>query len=507
MSRSQPLALLLLLAFASAGAAHPVPKDNHDRTLVVRLTPAALIVDYRLELDEYRAARDLPRSELEGVDSRKDFHAAFRRYHADVLANNLFAALDGKPLEFSCIQQRHQILDHIRCDYRFLARWKLAPGKAHRFTFREGNYELDNFSLLHLSLDVSPQMTARDVVSPDEELLNRPPDQRKPGDGERLRKLSATLLDLPSFLPGVARPALPPDPEEPRHAASGRRRSRVGRSKPVPAHPVGTVRDSPPPSEEGDAGQDASHSRLLHLLLDTRQGLAVLLLLAAGFGAAHALTPGHGKTLVAAYLIGQRGTVGHALVLGLVTTLTHTGGVILLAILLAVSFRNVSPSALQYALALVGGLLIAGLGMWLFLQRLTGRADHIHLGGAGHHHHDPEPSEAKQEAPRAGWGQIVLLGVTGGIIPCWDAIAMLLLAISTQRLWLGVPLLLAFSAGLAGVLVALGVAVVRAGEAARARLGDKERFQKLINALPILSAAVITVLGLVLTFAAARSAP
>src|SRR5262249_55629577 len=115
------------------GAAHPVPKDNHDRTLVVRLTPAGLIVDYRLELDEYRAARDLPRSELEGVDSRKDFHAAFRRYHADVLANNLFAALDGKPLEFSCTQQRHQILDHVRCDYRSRARWKLSPGKPPRF--------------------------------------------------------------------------------------------------------------------------------------------------------------------------------------------------------------------------------------------------------------------------------------------------------------------------------------------------------------------------------------
>ncbi len=191
------------------------------------------------------------------------------------------------------------------------------------------------------------------------------------------------------------------------------------------------------------------------------------------------VTPGHGKTLVAAYLIGQRGTVGHALVLGLVTTLTHTGGVIILALVLAVSFQGVSPAAMQSALGLVGGLLIAGLGLWLLLQRLTGRSDHIHLPG-GHHHHHGEPAGA-METPRAGWWQIVLLGITGGIIPCWDAIAMLMLAISAQRLWLGVPLLLAFSAGLAGVLVALGIAVVRAGEAARARFGEGERFQKLVR--------------------------
>jgi cytochrome c biogenesis protein CcdA len=84
---------------------------------------------------------------------------------------------------------------------------------------------------------------------------------------------------------------------------------------------------------------------------------------------------------------------------------------------------------------------------------------------------------------------------------------MLMLAISTHRLWLAVPLLLAFSAGLASVLVVLGIAVVRAGEAARARFGEGERFRKVVRALPILSAAVITGLGLLLTFSAVRSVP
>jgi ABC-type nickel/cobalt efflux system permease component RcnA len=520
MSRRISLVLLLLFAGASTVGAHPVPKANHDRTLVIRLTPEAVIIDYRLELDEYRAHEDLKKADdvdLEEIDNRKDFHATFRRYHAGVLGNNLVATLDGKELEFTCIYQQHQVLDHVRCDYRFRAPWKLSSDKPNRFTFYEGNYERDAFSLLYVSLDASPQLTLRDVIAPDDELLRRPPDKRKPGDEDRLRKVSATVLVIQSSLPGVVRPALPPDPEELRHAASRRWRKVAGRSKPVPSFPVGTERPPPPAGEvvgqsksllpdpplpEAESKPTSGHSRLLDLLLDTRQGLAVLLLLAAGFGAAHALTPGHGKTLVAAYLIGQRGTVWHAFVLGGVTALTHTGGVILLAILLALYFRDVSPGAIQSALSLVGGLLVTGLGAWLFLQRLTGRPDHIHLGG-GHHHH--EPSAPSPDGARATWWQIVVLGISGGIVPCWDAI--LLLTFSLSRLWLGVLLLLAFSVGLAGVLVVLGIVVVRGGEAARARLGDQERFQKVVKALPILSAAVITVLGLVLTFAAARSAP
>ena len=287
MRRTQPLALLLLVLLAARAGAHPVPKDNHDRTLVVRLTPEAVLVEYRLEVDEYRAARDLPRSELTGVVSRNDFYAAFTRYYAGVLANNLVATLDGRDLEFACIQQRHQLLDHVRCDFRFRAPWKLAAGKAHRFTFRESNYELESFSQLHVSLDNSPQLTLRDVVVPDEVLLNKPASQRKPGDDERLRKLSAAVLLEKSILPGLARTALPPDPEPGLDGASRRLRGIVGRGKPVPSYPVGSARSTPPPPddvEEKKAGEE--HSGLLHLLFDTRKGLFMLLLLAAGFGAA-----------------------------------------------------------------------------------------------------------------------------------------------------------------------------------------------------------------------------
>ncbi|MHB1426010.1 MAG: HoxN/HupN/NixA family nickel/cobalt transporter, partial [Gemmataceae bacterium] len=242
---------------------------------------------------------------------------------------------------------------------------------------------------------------------------------------------------------------------------------------------------------------------LLHLLLDTRRGVAMLLLLAASFGAVHALTPGHGKTLVAAYLVGEHGTVWHALFLGVMTTLTHTGAVFVLAVVFLIS----PPAAnmIYYVQGLAGGLLITGLGLWLLLQRLFGRPDHFHVGGHSHHHHHShdrghEPAPVPRNGASVRWWHLLLLGMRGGLVPCWDAILLLCLAISAGRLWLGIPLLLAFSAGLAGVLVALGVSVVWARKWAVARWGSGERMRKFAAALPLVSAAVITALGLWLCY-------
>jgi ABC-type nickel/cobalt efflux system permease component RcnA len=271
------------------------------------------------------------------------------------------------------------------------------------------------------------------------------------------------------------------------------------------AAPAEALAQEKPVPEETASPEEAPPQNLLHLLLDSRQGFAALLLLAAGFGAAHALTPGHGKTLAAAYLVGERGTVGHALALGLVTTLTHTAAVLVLAALLPLLFRDTAKASVQTALELVGGLLIAGLGLWLLMVRLAGRADHIHLGGGHHHHHDGGHTH-DVPAVRPGWRGLVLLGVSGGLVPCWDALAMLALAVSTQKLWLALPLLLAFSAGLAGVLVAVGVAVVQTRKWAGARWGNLERFRGLERALPLASAAVVTAMGLWLCFESVHDA-
>jgi ABC-type nickel/cobalt efflux system permease component RcnA len=475
--------------------AHPVPRDNHDRTVVVRLTPEAVRVRYTLDVDEGRAARDLRDVELPGVSTPEQFYQAYARHMAPILAGNLAARLNGRPLTFDCVGQGYERLDHLRCEFHFRAAWRLEPGRSHSFTFREGNYDLDDFNRLDVILVAGRGVTISAVTAPDRALRERPPLDRLPGDGERLRRVQATVTLGGDDPLAESKPTSPPDPEPPR---SRPRRAPVAENHPGNGTAAGTAKPGPRPVVA--SGTDGTQHGMLALLFDDRRNFALVLLVMAGLGAAHALTPGHGKTLVAAYLVGERGTVWHALVLGLVTTFTHTGAVLALAAV-GYYFPDAVPATVQ-ATQLIGGLLIAMLGCWLLLRRLSGQADHIHLGHGHHHHrHDHDhvhlPPDGKTTV---GWWHLMVLGMHGGIVPCWDAIVILMLGISTGRLRLALPLLLAFSAGLAGVLVALGIGVVWARRWAGARWGGHARLQRLVQLLPVASALVITAMGVWLCY-------
>jgi ABC-type nickel/cobalt efflux system permease component RcnA len=449
----------------------------------VHLAADAVTVDYHLELDELTAYDELPavadKDELARV-TRDNFYDTFTRLYAPVLAGNLVAKLDGKPLEFTCARRQAKLVDSVWCDFVFRAPWQPAPDRRHTFTFYEGNYE-EEAGQVKLSLTGESSVSLVEKNEPDEALKNRAPIDLRPGDAPRLRKASATFT-----VPATAAPL---------------------REEATPQPPPETAPSAPP----------VRTNNLVGLLLDTRQGFVFLLLLAACLGAAHALTPGHGKTMVAAYLVGERGTVWHALLLGLATTLTHTGVVLILAAVL----RFAPPQALdpiQGVLGLVGGLTIVGVGFWLLLRRLSGRADHVHLGGHGHHHHHHHHGghdhdhdhdhghadhyhdehghvHAMPADGRASWWRVTLLGISGGIVPCVDAIIMLIYAISAGLLWLALPMLLAFSGGLAAVLILLGILVVSAKGLAEARLG-RGRFRQVFRVLPILSSVVVIALGL-----------
>jgi ABC-type nickel/cobalt efflux system permease component RcnA len=447
--------------------AHPIPKQNHDRTIEVCLTPDAVVVKYQLEIDEYRAVQDLDKEDLSRIESPRAIPRVFLESAAPILRNNLIAQMDGEELSFQGSGELDTtVKDHLKCDFTFTARWKPSPGRTHRFTFREANYDREDFDRIQLALSAGSGVTFNEVTVPDKALWERPPLERNPGDTERLRRLSA------SFVVGE-------------------------NASPSPAHEARRI-ESVAERHSSESGEHPQ--KLLHLLVDTQRGVVMLLLLAAGFGAVHALTPGHGKTLVAAYLVGEHGTVGHALILGLMTTLTHTAAVFVLAIVFMIS--PTAANLIYYFQGLVGGLLITGLGLWLLLQRLFGRPDHFHLGGHSHHHHHHAHEHEHAPTNDAGvrWWHLVLLGIRGGLVPCWDAILLFCLAISAGRLWLGVPLLLAFSTGLAGVLVALGISVVWARNWAVTRWSGNAAMGKTIRALPLVSAAVITALGLWLCY-------
>jgi len=257
-----------------------------------------------------------------------------------------------------------------------------------------------------------------------------------------------------------------------------------------------------------------------------------------GLGALHALEPGHGKTVVGAYLVGSRGTAWDAVLLGIVVTLTHTGGVIALGVGSTIAAAYFVPETVQKMLAVVSGLLIVGVGGWMisvrFRQARSGQghshhphhshshgsedddgdhADERHLHDHGYNHaplhaqgddHGHEHAHvavlsAQPDAPaserRATFWQLVALGVSGGIVPCPAALTVLLVAISVGGFLRGVSLVLIFSVGMACVLVAIGLMMVKAAGVISRRAADSS-FTRI---MPVLSAIIVTLLGVALT--------
>jgi ABC-type nickel/cobalt efflux system permease component RcnA len=229
-------------------------------------------------------------------------------------------------------------------------------------------------------------------------------------------------------------------------------------------------------------------ARLVQILHTPEGGVAVALAIAFFLGAAHALTPGHGKTLVAAYLVGSRGTVWDAVYLGSVVTLTHTSSVFVLGLLTLYASQKVQMDRIYPWLSVTSGLLVFGMGLWLLRSRWKAHGHHHHHHHHDHdhhhHHHDHEPSKVSR-------GHLLSLGISGGLVPCPEAMVVLLMAVSLRKLALGLVVLVAFSIGLAAVLIGIGVAMILSGPLL-ARVGESKWTGRW---LPVGSAAVVTLLG------------
>ncbi|MEO8361269.1 MAG: sulfite exporter TauE/SafE family protein [Vicinamibacteria bacterium] len=222
------------------------------------------------------------------------------------------------------------------------------------------------------------------------------------------------------------------------------------------------------------------------------------LLAAMLLGAAHALSPGHGKTIVGAYLVGSRGTLWHAIYLGAIVTFSHTIGVFTLGLVTLLASQYVLPERLYPWLTFISGALVALIGASLFHQRIEAALgmteEHRHLFWK-HSHVAP-----KDDAPSGpmGWKGLTALGISGGLVPCPSAIVVLLAAVSLHRIAFGLVLIVAFSVGLSAVLIALGLAFVYA----RSRLSGLRSRPGLVHALGITSALVVTGLGALIAYRA-----
>jgi nickel/cobalt exporter len=245
--------------------------------------------------------------------------------------------------------------------------------------------------------------------------------------------------------------------------------------------------DSPPTLLTGRAlaaPDRIADSGFASLIGHRRLSLAVILgslALAVFWGAAHALSPGHGKTIVTAYLVGSRGTPRHAALLGVVTTVTHTAGVFALGGVTLLLSRWIVPDRLYPWLDLSAGLLVVGVGAAV----LAGRARHAHAHRHGHHHHHGDDHAHDLRS-------LLAVGVSGGLLPCPSALVVLLAAISLHRVGFGMALVGAFSLGLALAITSVGLVAVLA-KGVFARFDGRGR---LAAVLPAVSAAVIVAAGL-----------
>jgi len=289
-------------------------------------------------------------------------------------------------------------------------------------------------------------------------------------------------------------------------------------SKPAPAPAAMTAKNAP----AGTVVRNDFLSRLLRRDRIPFSMILIALVVAFGLGGAHALTPGHGKTIVAAYLVGSRGTMKHAVLLGAMVTFTHTISVFALGFATLFLFRFIVPEKITEILGVISGLSILVLGAWMLLKRLRHRMAHSHHHHHHHHdehhnhhhndhshdhghdhshthdhpHHDGAAGHSHVPDGEITWGNLITLAVSGGMVPCESALVLLLSAVALGRVGLGLLLLLAFSLGLAGVLMATGMVVLYAKRALPRRSPAGTGW---LTWFPVGSAAVVTLIGMILT--------
>lgn len=242
--------------------------------------------------------------------------------------------------------------------------------------------------------------------------------------------------------------------------------------------------------------------------------IAFALLASLFFGAAHAISPGHGKALVAGYLVGTNGTVHHAILLGLVVTFSHTISVVLLGVVALTLADTIAPETLFPWIELASGVLVLGLGSMMLHNRVKGLGGHSHEHSheqSDHSHQKPgilgrfrhsldhlferEHSHQPPTEESASLGALLSLGVSGGMVPCPSALVVLLSAISIHRTALGLAMVTAFSLGLGLVLVAIAIAVVVLGE----RFIKRESSGRTTQILSVASAILVSVIGIGIT--------
>lgn len=503
--------LVGLVVVGALGALHPAPATAHplgnftvNRLSLVELRPDTVVVSYILDMAEIPALQEklAMDRDRDGVLSDEETAAARRRLTEEI-AENLRLTLDGQPVRLTARA----------------ARLSYPPGQGGLMTLR---LEVD---FVGDYVATARPIRGRYVDTAFADRLGYVDVLVRPADGVGLLETTASTDDPTDRLTAYPDDAL----TAPRAVHDVTFLFQAGASSLV-APALAPVR------EAAAVAQDAFAALIAEENL-TPAFIALALLVATGLGAIHALGPGHGKAVVAAYLVGSRGTAAHAVFLGLTVTITHTLGVFALGFVTLFLSAFILPERLFPWLELISGLLVIAIGIALVRERLNhafprlfrrrkalAPDDHarLHALGIAHHHDDgdhkhDQPHRDHHHGPfvhshggaahshlppgadgsPVTWRSLLALGISGGLLPCPSALVVMLSAIALGRVAFGILLIVFFSLGLAGVLTAIGLALVYAGRLF-ARLPASVPGGPL-RLLPVVSAAVVVVLGLAIT--------
>ena len=576
------------LLFTATASAHPLGNYSINQYTLFDLRSDDFRIFHMLDFAEIPSFRemDLLDTDVDNAISESEIQA-YLEIRVPQFLSNLTFTRDGEPVALKLLSQRLEVYEGTGAMPVFNVFLDLAPvewawpdpDQAMSLDFRSGNHTnargyreanvlLDGRYGINLGPWTEAQLKYLTLVLQDEKgnplfqsFYNRFLLDLSPGSGELL----PALPDLPDFSwTATARaaeeeivmmakggrtfePSEAPVTEPKRVVAEaaalpGESEDAAESASPSPTSKVTVVRPTRRPEPAMSETSERLMGRVSGIIRTQDLTFPMVLLamaVALALGMGHAFSPGHGKTVMAAYLIGERGTVWHAVILGTIVTITHVWSVLLLGVVTLYAGERFSEEQVTFWTGVASGIIIVIIGILLFFQRYstyvtarqTQRLAHAHEHSHDHEHphthdhdhehahsheHDREHAhdhnhehghvhrhgffgkshshvvETRADTPPT-YRSIIWLGVSGGIVPCPAALIVLLLAIKFGRLQLGLLLILAFSVGLASVLVAIGIAVVKASGRIRKAIGERS---PVLLALPVLSSVLITILGL-----------
>ncbi|HKN71690.1 MAG TPA: hypothetical protein VJX30_11695 [Terriglobales bacterium] len=555
------LFLSVLILSSAAAVAHPMGNFSVNHYSKIKIGQQSIEIRYLIDMAEIPSFQEIRQFD---ITPKVDDPSASRYLDSQeqLLKAGISLESDSQSVRLDTISRQVAFADGAgglpTMKIGFVFRGKLDdPAGAHRLSYFDNNFpgragwkevvvQGDGVTILSSSAPGTDR--SQELTNYSSDVLNSPPQQVsalvvfRTSLSEPERSAAAAVIatssnrTTPRGINAAHRASAPPPPRQRQRLSSGAITSGAITRGATTSSDLSDAQSSPGDIAASTVAllplaraQNTPRSRFTELI--STQGklsfwvLFSAALIAAGLGALHALEPGHGKTIVAAYLVGSRGTARHAVLLGIVVTAAHTAGVYLLGAVTLYASRYIVPEQLYPWLGAISGLSVAGLGIFIFLRHWTGETgEHSHAPGERHSHWflsifkqtvtnramPAEPanrgaiSADSRPAERVlSLRELCMLGITGGIVPCPAALVVLLSAFSLHRIGFGLFLITAFSLGLAAVLVIVGLTMVYAKSVMSSRVRPSHTA---LRYLPFLSSAFMVVLGVGITASAIASA-